>query len=271
MSTSNARGPKAEIAALSREAVNGIITTETASRSLGASRASAARVLARLMRAGWLGRVRRGTYLILPLEASSAAQTTLPDPWVAASVLYAPCYIAGWSAAEHWSLTEQLFRSTFVATAANIRARDEDLLGATFHLAKVKRARIDELTTVWRSGTRVLVSGLERTIVDAGVTPAWLGGARHLGDVIVAYSSLRTASSAALAEQLRNYGNGAAAKRIGFLAERLWPEATDLVSECLARRSRGNVKLDPAVPARGRLLTRWGLWENVRLGDASHS
>ena len=40
----------------------------------------------------------------------------LEDPWVIAAQLYGPCYIGGWSAAEYWDLTEQIFRTVVVMT-----------------------------------------------------------------------------------------------------------------------------------------------------------
>lgn len=65
---------------------------------------------------GWPRRVRRGLYLVLPLEAQSDRAITVEDPWILADELFSPCYIGGWSAAQHWGLTEQIFRSVFVVT-----------------------------------------------------------------------------------------------------------------------------------------------------------
>jgi predicted transcriptional regulator of viral defense system len=70
---------------------------------------------------------------------------------------------------------------------------------------------------------------------------------------------------------LRAFGTGAAAKRVGYLCEKLWPDATDLIQGCLDFRTRGNTKLDPRVPTKGRLLTRWGLWENTPIRAEGHS
>jgi len=206
-------------------------------------------------------------YLIVPLEAESQRQTTAEDPWLLAVALFAPCYIGGWSAAEHWGLTEQIFRSTFVATTTNIRSRSAHHLGATFTLARVKPERLQHLDTVWRGATRVSVSGRERTIVDGAIEPRWVGGFRHLADVFDAYTREPNANPATLLSELRRFGNGAATKRVGFLAELLWPTATDLIDGAHALRSAGVVKLDPAIARRGHKNSRWGLWLNVSLDD----
>jgi predicted transcriptional regulator of viral defense system len=201
----------------------------------------------------------------VPLEAESERQTTAEDPWLLAAALFAPCYIGGWSAAEHWGLTEQIFRSTFVATAANIRSRTVHHLGAAFTLSRVKPERFQSLDSVWRGSTRVLVSNRERTIVDGAIEPRWLGGFRHLADVFVAYTREPKADPAVLLRELRRFGNGAAAKRIGYLAERLWPSATELIERAHALCRAGVVKLDPAIARRGLKSSRWGLWLNVAL------
>jgi hypothetical protein len=82
-------------------------------------------ILAAWSRAGWLARVRRGAYVPVPIESPSA-DIALEDPWTVATAMFAPCYIGGWSAAEHWGLTEQIFRSLCVMTTK--RPRDRKLV-----------------------------------------------------------------------------------------------------------------------------------------------
>jgi len=256
---------KSELAAIARASQGGVIRTNEAATALGVSSRTASARLAALTRAGWLARVKRGVYLVVPMEADSQQQTTAEDPWLLAVALFSPCYIGGWSAAEHWGLTEQLFRSTFVATAAHIRKRTAHHLGAAFTLVRVKPNQLQNLTLVWRGSNRVLVSSRERTIVDAAIDPRWLGGFRHLADVLTAYVSGPKADPTVLLRELRRSGSGAAAKRVGYLAERFWPSEPSLVEGALGLRSTGVVKLDPAITRRGRKCSKWGLWLNVSL------
>src|SRR5215468_882578 len=104
-------GPRETLSALARNAKGGLISTDEAARVLGVNGRVAAARIARLVAGGWVARVRRGLYLLLPLEAAGAATMAIEDPWVLAEVTLAPCYVGGWSAAEHWGLTEQIFRS----------------------------------------------------------------------------------------------------------------------------------------------------------------
>lgn len=256
---------KHEVAILARASRAGVIGVDESARALGLTPRAASSRLAALTRAGWLARIRRGVYLVLPLESASAGETTVEDPWVLAAALFSPCYIGGWSAAEHWGLTEQLFRSTFVATTTNIRSRSVTHLGASFTLVRVKAARLQHLSTVWRATTRVQVSSRERTIVDAAMDPRWLGGFRHLAEVFATYAAEPKGDPANLLGELRRSGNGAAAKRIGFLAEVLWPSAVTLIDGAHDSMSTGIIKLDPAIARRGRMNSRWGLWVNVSI------
>lgn len=256
--------PKERLRRLARGARGGLVTTARAATLLRQSPAEASATLARLVRQGWLVRVRRGLYLVLPLEAGRDGGA-VEDPWVLARELFAPCYIGGWTAAEHWGLTEQLFRSTFVVTAAAIRHATETFLGAEFHLVRAKKSRVENVRPIWRGRERIDVSDRERTIADALASPSWVGGIRHLAVILRSYRSAKEWNPNRLIERVGAVGSGAAFKRLGYLAETILLAETALVAAARTRLSAGIVKLDPNVSERGRLSKRWGLWLNVRL------
>lgn len=260
---------KEALARLSRKSKGGIVSVEQAAAALELSTRLAATRLASLRRQGWLKRVRRGLYFILPLETESGQSIAVEDSWVLARELYKPCYIGGWSAAEHWELTEQLFRSTFVVTAANIRSTDERVLSSEFHLVRVAADRLRGTTSIWRGRERVAVSDRERTLADGFVSPDWVGGVRHLVDMTRNYRDMRSSDLKKIAAHLKAIERGAGFKRFGYLVETLWPQERGLVDDALTQRSLGVIKLDPSVRVRGRLNKRWGLWINVQLPDAS--
>lgn len=252
---------------LARSASGGLISTAHAAEVLGVPARAAATRLARLARSGWLVRARRGLYLIPAIEAQPGVPTTAEDPWVLAKHLFSPCYIGGWTAAEHWGLTEQIFRSTFVVTASSARRRRATVLGAEFQIVRVLPRRITGYEQVWRDASQVAVSNRERTIADALVDPSWVGGLRHLVEMIVTYRGGSTFDPKKLLVRMRELGKGAAFKRLGYIAEAAFGGEATLVAACKAARSMGAIKLDPAVGSRGRLLNRWGLWVNVDVGE----
>ncbi len=248
---------------LARAAHGGIIDVASAARALHLARNRTSASLAALARAGWVTRLRRGHYYILPLEAESASATTHDDPWLVASHLFTPCYIGGWSAAEHWGLTEQTFARTFVVSAASVRSRNAEVLGLRFLIKRVPAERVTGVSTVWRGSERVHVSSRERTIADVLRDPSWLGGVRNVADALLRYLELPHSSLDRLLREIRRFRPGAPAKRLGWLLESLRQGDAAALNELLSIRTAGNVKLDPAVPSRGRLSRRWGLWINA--------
>ena len=264
------RDPKEKMRRLARGARGGLVTTESAAELLGLPRAEAALTLRRLGERGWLSRVRRGLYFVLPLE-SGREGGAVEDPWVLASELFGPCYVGGWTAAEHWGLTEQLFRSTFVVSAARVRRSAGTFLGSEFHVVRCGHERIASVPTIWHGKERVAVSDRERTIADALASPEWVGGVRHLVDILRAYRASDAWDPARLVARVAETGSGAAFKRLGFLAEGLLGGEKVLVEEAFPRRTTGNVRLDPGVPTQERLSTRWRLWVNVTLPEEAPS
>lgn len=256
------------IAKLARASKGGLISVSAAAKTIGLSQHDAASRLAALARRGWLERARRGLYLVRPIEAEPGQRSTAEDPWVLAREVFSPCYIGGWSAAEHWGFTEQIFRSTLVVTAAAVRTTKIDMLGNEFRVFKVPRSKLSAgVHTVWRGAERVSVSGPERTLVDCLRNPELGGGIRHLAQILGAYGESADHDFERLAGIAGSVASGAAWKRLGYLAELICPAEHKLVETARRHLTAGNARLDPAVHRRGRLLKRWRLWVNADVGE----
>ena len=235
-----------------------IVTPGAAATALGLTPSVAARRLAAWSRSGWLARVRRGAYVPVPIESESA-DVALDDPWPVATAMFAPCYVGGWSAAEHWGLTEQIFRSICMMTATRPRDRKPLLRKAQFELHTVPAAHFIGLKTVWRGGTRVQVSDPARTVIDMLAHPALGGGIRHLAEMLAKLLRDQPKELAKLGSYAGHLGIGSVYKRLGFLLQRDHPDQADLIEACRAKLSAGYAKLDPALPA-DRLVTAWRVW-----------
>jgi predicted transcriptional regulator of viral defense system len=235
-----------------------VLTPEAAAKALSVTRLQAAQQLARWAKAGWLARVRRGVYVPVPVESASP-DVPLEDAWSVAARLFAPCYIGGWSAAEHWALTEQIFRATCVMTATRPRDRRPTLRGSAFELHTVPHDRLFGLKTIWRGQARVQVSDPARTLADMLADPQLGGGIRNVSDMLAILLREHAADSPRLIEYLERIGNGAGFKRLGFMLEARHPEQASLLDACRSRLTSGYVKLDPRLPAE-RLVTAWRLW-----------
>ena len=97
------------------------------------------------------------------------------------------------------------------------------------------------------------------------IKPQWVGGVRHLADMLATYRASRDWDPARLLSAVRSLRRGSAMKRLGYLAETLWPGETDIPKAALEVRSAGLVKLDPAIGATGRISKRWGLRVNASI------
>jgi predicted transcriptional regulator of viral defense system len=258
-------GDKAILSKLARSSVDGLISGKSASDTLNIPSRVTAILLSRLGKKGWLRRVKRAMYFVLPLEATEKEGGIAADPWVVASVLFAPCYIGGWSAAEYWELTEQLFRSTFVVSAANIRSKEQQVLGNEFHIVRVAESRLKNMKTLWRGRYRVYVSDKEQTLIDGMLNPDWVGGFRHLADMLVTYLENPDRNLDRLIETAKTINKGVVFKRLGYILEHINPRNQKLLSIIWENISSGVIKLDPAVKTKGKLNSKWGLWENVSI------
>ena len=233
------------------------VTVEAAADALKVSAETAAKRLSALASRGWLRRVRRGLYLAVPVDAQNPAAWT-EDSWYLADLVWKPCYIGGWSAANHWSLTDQVFRSTIVMTAQRIRRVEQELAGAAFLVHHVDPERLTwGLVGEWRHDRRILVSTPERTVADLLSKPALGGGIRHSMEILD--SLLADTSVDSLVEIVKRLGNGAGLKRLGYLLEQLG-HSSEAIGQPL---TTGVPLLDPALPAVGPRSPRWCLRVNA--------
>jgi predicted transcriptional regulator of viral defense system len=220
------------------------------------------KLLAYLASRGWLARIRNGLYTTIPLGAAAPKQWR-EDPWIVAAMSFAPCYIAGWSAAEHWQLTEQIFRDIVVTTAAPVRTASVKIQDTSFLLRHRNERQHFGLATVWRNQTRIKISDPTRTLIDMLDDPSIGGGIRNIAEMLDAYFQSEHRDDAKIIEYADRLGNRTTLKRLGFLLETLEINAPNLVIECHKRVSAGLAKLDPTVTTFGRIVKRWGLRVNV--------
>lgn len=233
-----------------------VIHITDVTQALAVSRTDAAKRLARWREQGWISRVGRGAYVSATLD-TLGSENVLDDAWILVPALFAPAYIGGRTAAEHWDLTEQIFKDVVVITGQAIRAKQLERQGFQFTLKHLNTDRIFGTRPIWRHQTRVPVSDVHRTIIDMLDDPALGGGIQHVSDCLNAYLQRSDRSDQKLIEYGERLGNGAVFKRLGFLAEK-HQKGASLAELCSTRLTTGNAKLDPALNC-SRLVSRWRL------------
>ncbi len=243
-----------------------LITVDDAADALGVGRTEAAKRLAFWAEQGWLRRARRGLYIPVPVDAERPEEWT-DDPFYLASAVWEPVFITGWTAANHWGLTDQVFRTTVAKTGQRVRKTAAHLAGQEFILIHAGENEFGWGTRgEWRHDRRVDIADPARTVIDIADKPAIGGGIRLAAEILESY--LLEGSATTLVDYGDRLGNRAIFKRIGFLTEALRLDEPELVDACLSRRSKGDVLLDPSGEPKGPRKSRWGIRVNINLDSA---
>ena len=220
------------------------------------------RLLAALADSGWLARVRRGWYIGVPIDASKPGEWR-EDPWVVATTLFTPGYIGGWSAVEHWGLTDQIFNVIYVIAGRKVAPTRQTVQGTDFLIRTVPERTLFGTRRVWRQSVPVNVSDPHRTVIDILDVPASAGGVRHASEVLQAYFEGEHANRAKLLQYGDRLGRGTVFKRLGYLTEQMDLADVDFLEECRSRITKGVSRLDPGGPLKGRIVARWNLRVNT--------
>lgn len=226
------------------------------------SRGVANRILSRLHHKGWLRRLKRGAYSPVPLSATTTDQA-IEAVWPLAMELFAPCFISGWSAAEYWDLTDQIFNAVAVYTTRPQRAREHSVGGVTYRTRVVSSSHMFGTTRVWLGSKPVDVADPHRTIIDILDAPEMGGGGQHVIEVVRAYWKSQHADATKLLEYAERLGKGTVFKRLGYTAELFGTVNDNWREKCLAGMSAGVSRLDPAAPDKGKIVSRWRLRINT--------
>ena len=185
------------------------------------------------------------------------------DPWVVAATLFAPGYVGGWSAAEHWGLTDQIFRSIYVIAGRTIRPRRQTVQETDFIIRTVPKDRLFGTRRVWRGQVPVNVSDPHRTVIDVLDVPASGGGALHMAEILEAYFESEYRDAARLVEYGDRLGRGTMFKRLGYLVEEGELADAEFLEACRSRITAGVSRLEPGRPFTGPIVSRWNLRVNV--------
>lgn len=254
---------RAELASLTARGRR-LLSVEDVAHALRLDRPRAGKRLARWEREGWLRRVRRNLYIPVPVDAENPGAWS-EDALYVADAVWAPCYFTGWTAANHWGLTEQVFRTTILKTARRVRRSKERLLDHEYMLVHVLERHLEwGMAVEWREERRLRMADPARTVIDVLDDPRLSGGIRNAADFLSAYVDEHDLD--ALIAYGARLGNATVFKRLGYVLSALDLSSGKFLDECRGRIASGISLLDPSAPASGKRLNEWGLRINVLLG-----
>lgn len=234
------------------------ISVAQAALILDLSETHTAKILSRLAAKSWITRVKRGLYVPTSLESISDTML-LENPWAIAEKIYPPCYIGGWSAAEYWGLTEQIFRTVVVLTTRKPRNRQPIIKDTPFLLHTISEEAMFGLKAIWQGETKTFISDPTRTILDFLIDPKMGGGIRTTVDMLQEYLKSKHKNLSLLIEYASRLHNSAVFKRLGFLLEQYAPEEKNIIEICKQKITISKTWLDPQLNS-DKLITRWRLW-----------
>jgi len=246
-----------EALALTRLASQGqtIITIGDIQSVVDVSYDDAKKIANNLVQKRWLNRLKSGTYLIVPLTAGETGEYTEHE-FVIASHLADSMYISYWSALNYHGLTEQIPLTVFAATTEQVPTRD--IHGVTYTFVTLTDAKFFGYDTVSIATHQVNVASVEKTLVDCADHPEHCGGIGELAKGLVAADF----DDERLAECLLCLGNGAAIKRIVYVAELFELDLTRR-TELVDAFTSGYSKLDPTRGDDGHYASEYRLLMNV--------
>lgn len=236
-----------------------IIRVDDAVVALDLDRSHAAKLLAGWHNQGVLRRVARGLYVPVQPTALGRVQV-LEDPQILVPELYSPGYVGGWSALEHWDLTEQLFRSICVLTAKRVTYGNVHHQGINFFVKHIPEDKIFGTKTIWHDRIKIGVSDPYKTVLDIIDCPYLGAGLQHTIDCLKEFKKLygKPSDLDKLLAYAKKIDSGALFKKLGFLSEMVGFEQA-FIDECASNLTTGYAQLEKAASNK-RLVTKWRLW-----------
>lgn len=243
-----------------------IISVIHAAEILNISPSNASMTLSKWAKQGWLKRLKRGFYAPISIEASSSEQV-LSNVWVLVPELFGQAYIGGWSSAEHWGLTEQVFQDICVVTSQRVRKKNITIQHISFYMKHVDISRIFGLKTIWHQNIKIQIADPHKTIIDMLDDPAMGGGIHHVDNCLRTYLTSEHYNESKLLEYAEKQKNGAIFKRLGYLLSLMDNKKSDLLIYCKNHITKGISSLEPGYKDI-RFVTEWGLsvpknWQEV--------
>lgn len=222
--------------------------------------------LNRLQRKGWIQRLQRGLYMVVPLTAGPDRQWA-EDSFVIAGHLIQPAAIAYWSALHYWNMTEHIPQVVFVQSTTRKHKRQALILGVAYRFIQITESKFFGVITQYRNGQPFPITDREKTLIDACDRPDLSGGIALVSQALK--TSLEQIDWERMDDYLARFGSSAVYKRLGYLVdlrELAIPERDKRLERWHARLRSGISPLEPGAGTSGRINSRWRLRINIE-GD----
>ena len=231
-----------------------IFTYEDAVKVYGSSNRRLRELLSTLVKRGWLQRIEKGKYLILPFEAGREREWTEHE-FIIASYLIEPYYIGFRSALNYFGYTEQISRMVFIVSTSRKLKSSMEISGVTYRFVFISKHKFFGAKQISVDGGQVNISEPEKTIVDCLDRLRYCGGISEVAKAL--WYGRDELDFTKMAEYSRRNGNRATSQRLGYLIEMLGFTADKAVEILLQSMSTRYTPLDTLSEPKGKHMERW--------------
>ena len=227
----------------------------------GLSAAAARNLVHKAQQRGLVTRLKPGLYNLVPFELGRATEH-IDSPYLIARELAgaAPYFLSHGTALElHRMVTQPNFT---VYVSCTRRVRPQMVGGYDFRFIHITAEQEFGAMKHWIDKERfVLISDMERTIIDGLRHPAFVGGITEVAKGL--WMKRDVLKVERLADYARRLGVGAVVRRLGYLLEHYGLADASALEPLRGMLTATYQRLDPLLPAEGAFLSRWRLQLNV--------
>lgn len=227
-------------------------TLDDAAKINKLDRPSLKKMLYRMEKRGWIERIEKGKYLIIPLDAEKGKYTL--NEFIIGSLLVEPHCIAYWSALNFHGFTEQIPSTVFIQTTSRKKKQNIEIFGVRYKIVRLKNEKFFGMRKEWIEDTQIQITDREKTLVDCLDRPQLCGG------IIEAAKGLKNKNFdkkkiVRYAKQMKNTG---VMRRLGY-----FNELFSLNLKVALPDTRNYLLLDPSMSTRGIRSAKWRLVVNL--------
>jgi predicted transcriptional regulator of viral defense system len=253
--------PSARLLTILHEQRRRLFTLDDVAEITGLGRASTRSFARTLVGRGLAMRLQPGLFILVPFELGRAREY-LGNPYVVARELMRgkAYYLSHASAMDIHGMVTQPQLVVYVTTPAPRRGRV--VLGTEFRFVRARRSALFGTADHWvEKDERVVVSDLERTVVDGLKQPEHCGGVTEVAKGL--WMRRGDVAPGRLVDYALRLGVGAVIRRLGYLMEACGVGGAATIARLRARLTSTWCLLDPVLPPEGRYDPRWRLRLNV--------
>lgn len=239
-----------------------VVTVAELRSMLGTSDGYARFLAHRLVEKGWLERIKRGVFQLVPADRGLEGISDT-NALAAGALLVSPYFYSFGTACTHHGFTEQVFSEAYVA--CRVAKRPATVRGTRFVFVRMSEKRFFGFVDVDVLGEKVKMATRERTLLDAIDRPQLAGGLPEVSRIV--HKAAEKISWLKVLDHAKRWNESALVQRLGYLLDLHEVPISGSVRKSLIALVSPDSKVHLGTRKEwgtsGRLIHPWGIIENV--------